>query len=166
MIEKLSDLVLSDLRLLGRGGAKLLWIVTPVLLCGFLLGYERQRRSKPVGILTALLVAVGSSLFAYAGPLITEDLGVPGDATRLASMVASGIGFIGAGAILRSEFNVTGLASAATIWGLGALGILIGPATAWRRSGWLCCYGRCCDSPPRSSITCSEVGSASTRPWW
>jgi len=120
------DALFKDLQLVSHDWVDLVWMMISALVCGFLLGFERQRKSKPVGILTAVLVTVGSALFAKTGLLLTAGAGLPGDATRLASMIASGIGFIGAGAILRSQYNVTGLASAATIWGLGALGILIG----------------------------------------
>ena len=96
------------------------------IFCGFLLDYERQSRGKPVGILTGILVSLASTLFVQAGALISQGLALDENPTRLRSMIVSGIGFIGAGAILRSKFNVAGLTSAATIWGLGGLGILIG----------------------------------------
>lgn len=84
----------ADLQLLARDWADLGWMMACAFVCGFLLGFERQRKSKPVGILTALLVTVGSALFAKAGLLLTAGSGLPGDATRPASMIASGIGFI------------------------------------------------------------------------
>lgn len=115
----------SDIDFMLRHGAELAVILIAALLCGVLLGYERQRKGKPVGIVTASLVALGSTLFAHASPLILEG-SATGDATRLPSMIVSGIGFIGAGTIMRSKFSVSGLTSAATIWGLGAVGILIG----------------------------------------
>lgn len=116
----------NDIHFLTTHGVEIALKVLAAVVCGFLLGYERQRRGKPVGILTSILVALGSTLFVIAGSLLTEERGLSGDATRLASMIVSGIGFIGAGAIMRSRFNVSGLASAATIWCLGGLGIFIG----------------------------------------
>ncbi len=116
----------ADLDQISVNGPDLVLMILTAVICGVLLGYERQRKGKPVGILTASLVALGSTLFVLSGSLLA-DSGVPvGDASRLPSMIISGIGFIGGGAIMRSKFNVTGLASAATIWGLGSLGILIG----------------------------------------
>jgi len=116
----------ADLDQISVNGPDLVLMILTAVICGVLLGYERQRKGKPVGILTASLVALGSTLFVLSGSLLA-DSGVPLiDASRLPSMIVSGIGFIGAGAIMRSKFNVTGLASAATIWALGSLGILIG----------------------------------------
>lgn len=60
MVEDLSSALLNDLRLLADRWPELLLLVASALFCGFLLGYERQRKAKPVGILTALLVALGS----------------------------------------------------------------------------------------------------------
>lgn len=117
--------VAGDFWLLVEHGLDLLGGSVVALICGFLLGYERQRRGKPVGILTASLVAIGSMAYVKAGTLIAAP-DLPGDPGRIPSMIVSGIGFVGGGAILRSGFHVTGLASAATIWTLGALGITIG----------------------------------------
>lgn len=116
----------AELAQISNYGLDLLFMILTAVVCGMLLGYERQRRNKPVGMLTSSLVALGSTLFVLSGPLLISSGGSVGDATRVPSMIVSGIGFIGAGAIIRSKFNVTGLASAATIWGLGSLGILIG----------------------------------------
>ena len=116
----------NDVQLLMSQAPELLLKLAAIIIIGGLLGFERQQRGKSVGILTAILVAMGSMIFVHAGLLIIEQSGASGDSTRIASMIASGIGFIGAGAIMRSKFSVTGLASAATIWNLGGLGILIG----------------------------------------
>jgi len=61
-----------------------------------------------------------------AGHLILEVASMPGDPTRIASQIITGIGFLGAGAIMRETGGVHGITSAATIWFLGAVGILIG----------------------------------------
>ncbi|MFQ6616476.1 MAG: MgtC/SapB family protein [Fidelibacterota bacterium] len=119
-------MVESDMSFLVDHGLELAGRILTAILVGFLLGYERQRKGKPVGILTAVLVAFGSMIFVYAGVVLTRLSGGTGDDVRIAAMIVSGIGFIGAGSILRSKFQVTGLASAATIWTLGGLGVLIG----------------------------------------
>ncbi len=124
----------ADLDQLLVSGLDLVLMILTAVICGVLLGYERQRKGKPVGILTASLVALGSTLFVLSGSLLADTGGPVGDASRLPSMIISGIGFIGGGAIMRSKFNVTGLASAATIWALGSLGVLIGSAIC----SWLC----------------------------
>ncbi len=115
-----------QLEYLIQNGLDLSVMYLAAIFCGSLLGYERQRRGKPVGILTATLVSLGSTIFVHGGSLLISGSALEGDPTRLSSMIVSGIGFIGAGAIMRSKFDVTGLASAATIWSLGGLGILIG----------------------------------------
>lgn len=116
----------NEIQILMTQGYEIIFKLVAVIMVGGLLGFERQRRGKSVGILTAILVALGSMIFVHAGLIITAQSGVNGDITRIPSMIISGIGFIGAGAIMRSKFSITGMASAATIWNLGALGIIIG----------------------------------------
>lgn len=94
-------------------------------MAGLGVGYERQRKGKPVGMLTAVVVALGSMLYVQAGVMLGPHDQPGTDQTRLASLVITGIGFVGAGAIMRSRYSVTGLASAAAIWALGAIGIMI-----------------------------------------
>lgn len=92
-------------------------------LAGGAVGMERELRGHPAGIRTHALVATGAALFT-ASALV--DWGVPPssiDPTRIAAQVVTGIGFIGAGAILRDGFGVRGLTTAATIWMSGALGV-------------------------------------------
>ncbi|MHA2609554.1 MAG: MgtC/SapB family protein [bacterium JZ-2024 1] len=99
-------------------------LVLSVLLGG-LLGYERKRMGKPAGARTHALVAAGSCLFALASLWAAEQF--PNvDATRIASQVVVGIGFIGAGAIIRYGALVKGLTTAATLWISAALGLTTG----------------------------------------
>ncbi len=116
----------NEIQILMSQGSEIIFKMVAVIIVGGLLGFERQRKGKSVGILTAILVAMGSMIFVHASLLFTQQPSVEGDETRIASMIISGIGFIGAGAIMRSKFSITGMASAATIWNLGGLGILIG----------------------------------------
>lgn len=87
--------------------------------CGALIGLERQWRARMAGLRTNALVATGATLFVlYAAA--TED----SSATRVASYVVSGIGFLGGGVILREGANVRGLNTAATLWCSAAVGVL------------------------------------------
>lgn len=96
-------------------------------VAGFALGLEREVGGHPAGARTHLLVAVGACLFTVAGGYaLPEAGGGQTDPTRIAAQVASGIGFLGAGTIIRSGATVRGLTTAATIWISGALGVAAG----------------------------------------
>jgi putative Mg2+ transporter-C (MgtC) family protein len=90
---------------------------------GLAMGFERELRGKAAGIRTHALVAMGSALFALVGAYGFADVGVDADPTRVAAQIASGIGFIGAGAILRHGRAIAGLTTAATVWVSAALGV-------------------------------------------
>ncbi|MGA2750829.1 MAG: MgtC/SapB family protein [Verrucomicrobiota bacterium] len=91
------------------------------LLCGVVIGAERQWRQRTAGLRTYTLVAVGSAMFVIVGCLIPDT-----SSTRMASYVVSGVGFLGAGVIMRSGLNIRGINTAATIWCSSALGTLSG----------------------------------------
>jgi putative Mg2+ transporter-C (MgtC) family protein len=95
---------------------------------GATLGFEREVRNHAAGIRTHALVALGSALFTIAGAYGFGDLlRAPSiDPARVAAQVASGIGFIGAGAIIRNGLAVRGLSTAATLWLGAALGLAAG----------------------------------------
>jgi len=96
-------------------------------LCGGAIGLERERRGKPAGFRTNILICVGATLYMVVGELMATARGAASlDPTRIAAQVVSGIGFLGAGAILHSRGAVVGLTSAATIWVVAAIGLLIG----------------------------------------
>ncbi|MEE8470147.1 MAG: MgtC/SapB family protein [Dehalococcoidia bacterium] len=96
-------------------------------LLGGLIGYERERAEKPAGFRTHLLVCVGATLFTVAS---IHGFGVLGglgsDPSRVAAGIVVGIGFLGAGTILRGERGITGLTTAATIWAVSAIGLAVG----------------------------------------
>ncbi|MDW8358853.1 MgtC/SapB family protein [Thermus sp.] len=94
------------------------------LLLGALIGVERQRRQSLAGMRTNALVSVGAALFVSLSALV--EGGEVFDPTRIAAQVVSGIGFLGAGVILREGLNVRGLNTAATLWGTAAVGSLAG----------------------------------------
>ena len=87
--------------------------------CGALIGIERQWQARRAGLRTNALVATGATLFVLYG-VVTYDT----SATRMASYVVSGVGFLGGGVILREGFNVHGLNTAATLWCSAAVGVL------------------------------------------
>jgi putative Mg2+ transporter-C (MgtC) family protein len=92
------------------------------LLLGALIGLERQWRQRNAGLRTNALVALGSSLFVSLSMLQVQ----PTDHTRIAAQVVSGIGFLGAGLMMREGLNVRGLNTAATLWCAAAIGTLTG----------------------------------------
>ncbi|WBP93279.1 MgtC/SapB family protein [Mycolicibacterium neoaurum] len=93
---------------------------------GTLIGLERQYRARMAGLRTNALVAVGSTLFVLLSAHgFVGDSGTP-DPTRVAAQIVSGIGFLGAGVILRDGLTVRGLNTAATLWCSAAVGALCG----------------------------------------
>ena len=95
-------------------------------LCGGMIGLERELRNKPAGFRTNILICVGAAMYMTIGLLIFHDDSRMGDPTRIAAQVVTGVGFLGAGAIIQSQGRVSGLTSAATIWVVAAIGIISG----------------------------------------
>lgn len=97
--------------------------VAAALILGGLIGLEREFRDKPAGFRTIILICVGACVFT----MISQTIGGPDwDSTRIAAQIVSGIGFLGAGAILRDRVSVFGLTTAATIWSVAAIGMAAG----------------------------------------
>ena len=98
------------------------------LAAGGILGLERKIRQQFVGMRTLILISVSSTLLMmlsiYTSGL--SETGVRGDPSRIAAQVVSGIGFLGAGTILRQGLNIKGLTSSAIIWVAAAMGLTIG----------------------------------------
>jgi putative Mg2+ transporter-C (MgtC) family protein len=104
--------------------APLAWSgVLTTLLCGAIVGLERQLSGKPAGIRTSCLICLGTYIYVSAGLGVTNHLGDP---SRVIGQVMTGIGFLGAGVILAREGAIIGVTSAATIWTLAAIGVLAG----------------------------------------
>jgi len=91
---------------------------------GGLIGLERELREREAGLRTHLLVSVGAALFTIAGAYGFDSAHV--DPTRVAAQIVTGIGFLGAGAIIRQGFSVRGLTTAATLWVVAAVGLASG----------------------------------------
>ena len=107
-------------------------IVTAFLLGGAI-GIDRQKKLKPAGIKTNMLICIGSTLYTAVSLLMIQKYGGMADPNRVAAQVVSGIGFLGAGAIMKGGLGVVGLTTAATIWVVAAVGVTIGmgyPAVA------------------------------------
>ena len=90
---------------------------------GAAIGIERELRRKPAGLRTNILIALGSALFTTMSIELSHAGGTP---DRLAANIVTGIGFLGAGAILRSGTSVHGMTTAATIWVNAAVGVAVG----------------------------------------
>jgi putative Mg2+ transporter-C (MgtC) family protein len=106
--------------------------VDPVLaftavLCGILVGGERQRREKPAGLRTLVLVCLGSAVFTMLSFAFTTTTG---DSGRVAAQIVTGIGFLGAGVILHGRRIVSGVTTAAIIWVAAAIGMTVGAGYA------------------------------------
>ena len=101
-------------------------LVTRLLLAVGLsaaLGLEREYRHKPAGLRTITLIGMGSALFTIVS---IGFAGASGTSDRIAAQIVTGIGFLGAGAILRGNADVHGLTTSATIWVTAAIGMAVG----------------------------------------
>ncbi len=94
------------------------------LALGAAIGLERELSDKAAGLRTNILICLGSCLFAILSRNLAASMGT--DITRIAAQIVSGIGFLGAGAIMREGEHVTGLTTAATIWVVAAIGVTVG----------------------------------------
>lgn len=97
-------------------------------LLGGIIGYERQSRRKSAGLRTNLLVCLGSCLIMIISITIYQSVEgkTNADPARLAAQVVSGIGFLGAGAIMKEGLTVTGLTTAACLWVVAGVGLAVG----------------------------------------
>lgn len=98
------------------------------MLLGSVVGFERRRRGQTAGVRTFSLIAMGSTLAMILSIYVPQRyVGVlDGDITRIAAQVISGIGFLGAGAIIQMKGSVRGLTTAAGIWMVSAIGMAVG----------------------------------------
>lgn len=100
------------------------------LACGAAIGLERELREKPAGLRTNMLICVGSTLITMVSIHLATSHAVRGvnvsDPARVAAQIVSGVGFLGAGAIIQARGSVHGLTTAATIWLMAGIGLSIG----------------------------------------
>jgi putative Mg2+ transporter-C (MgtC) family protein len=107
---------LSDLELIER--------VLLAAALGGLIGVEREWRNKDAGLRTNILISIGSAVFTLMSIELTDAR--TGDPSRIAAQIVTGIGFLGAGAIMRTDAGIQGLTTAATIWVNAAVGVAAG----------------------------------------
>jgi putative Mg2+ transporter-C (MgtC) family protein len=109
----------------------LLGYLLMAVLLGGAVGIERELGGKPAGLRTNILICVGAALFTQL------SISLPGrvDAGRIAAQIVSGVGFLGAGTILHTKGNISGLTSAATIWMVAAIGVAVGAGKVYEAGG-------------------------------
>jgi putative Mg2+ transporter-C (MgtC) family protein len=95
------------------------------LALGAVIGFERQLKKRPAGMRTHMLVCLGTATFTVVG------LSLEPNTSRIAEAIATGIGFLGAGAIIAQGGRVRGISSAATLWVIAALGLVVGTGDYW-----------------------------------
>ena len=129
----------------GPQMARVVARVVVAALLGALLGWERERAGKAAGLRTHMLVALGAALFVLFPAEAGMDIA---DLSRVIQGVATGIGFVGAGTILKrpESEHVEGLTTAASIWLTGAIGMAVGAGQLWLSalcavSAWVILYG-------------------------
>ncbi len=93
------------------------------VIFGAVIGLERQLRGKPAGLRTNILICLGSAVFT----IISKQMAEPGGSfTRIAAQIVTGVGFLGAGAIIQDRGGIHGLTTAATIWLVASIGMACG----------------------------------------
>lgn len=94
-------------------------------LCGAIIGYERELKNKTAGIRTNILICVGCTIYTII-PDLMSSTNSNIDPTRIISQIITGVGFLGAGVIMKTNDKIVGVTTAAFIWVVSAIGILIG----------------------------------------
>jgi len=117
--------ILEHLRHLNNASIVLRLILA--LIFGGIIGLERERKGRPAGFRTHMLVCMGASLVMMINQYVTFELAIPSDPVRLGAQVISGIGFLGAGTIIvTGRQQVKGLTTAAGLWASACMGLAIG----------------------------------------
>ncbi len=108
----------------SMGGSFGFQLATSVV-CGAIVGIERQLRGKAIGIRTSILICLATQVFMHLSTTLSiEDVSI--DPTRVLGQIVTGVGFLGAGVILAKGGSITGVTSAAVVWMLAAIGSTIG----------------------------------------
>lgn len=117
----------GDLRqILPRPSCEILLVATS-FLCGAVVGFEREKERKAAGLRTHILICLGSALFTAisASPALGGH-----EPARIAAQIVTGVGFLGAGTIMRDHHHISGLTTAATIWATAGIGMAVGAGYA------------------------------------
>lgn len=93
---------------------------------GGLIGYEREQKQRPAGFRTHILVCIGAALVMITSEYMLNEFASSIDPARMGAQVISGIGFLGAGTIIRDKFKVKGLTTAASLWAVACIGLAVG----------------------------------------
>ncbi len=100
--------------------------ILSALFLGGCVGYDREKKMKAAGLKTNILICIGACLYTTMSFVHMQNAGGTPDPNRVASQIVSGIGFLGAGAIIQGRDHVIGLTTAATIWVVAAIGYTVG----------------------------------------
>lgn len=121
MLKNILDLISNELEILCFFLPKI-FVAT---ICGFIIGYDREVRNKVAGIRTNVLITVGCTILTTLAFWIYKNDSTV-DPTRIIGQIVTGIGFLGAGAIMKTEDKIVGITTAAFIWVGSAIGTMIG----------------------------------------
>lgn len=118
-----------DLSVLAVGPVEILLRLLCAMFIGAVIGTEREMTHRPAGMRTHMLVALGSCVVMITSQMIFHQyraFGATPDPARLSAQVITGVGFLGAGTIMREGPSIKGLTTAASIWAVACLGIAVG----------------------------------------
>ena len=100
--------------------------LTLAVVLGGVIGWEREHTNRPAGLRTHEVVCIGATLCMMVSEFVSQKYGTLIDPTRIGAQVISGIGFLGAGTIIKEGFSVKGLTTAASLWCVSCIGLAIG----------------------------------------
>jgi putative Mg2+ transporter-C (MgtC) family protein len=121
------DLLAANIRSVLHAPLAQIATALVAVLCGAIVGSEREKREKPAGLRTLIMVCLGSAGFTMAGFAFTSSTG---DSGRVAAQIVTGIGFLGAGVILHPRGTISGATTAASIWVTASVGMIAGAGYA------------------------------------
>ena len=98
-------------------------------ICGVIIGIDRELKQKVAGVRTFILISVGCAIFSAISLLMGDDSTI--DPTRIIGQIITGIGFLGAGVIVKNDDKIVGVTTAAFIWCISAVGVLAGIGAIW-----------------------------------
>ena len=122
-MDSVLNVVLGDLRDVLSPPLSEAVLILISIICGATVGLERQQHGKPAGLRTLMLICLGSTIFTLIS--MAPAFGA-GDPSRIAAQIVTGVGFLGAGAIIRERGTIVGLTTAASIWVVAAIGMVVG----------------------------------------